>query len=390
RGQADAFVLAAGAEVGQLLGLERVDLEVLRLGILAYDHPFVELLAGRDEQRAALLERVQGVGDRLALLHRDQHAVLAALDRALPRAVLLEQAVHDAGAAGVGEELAVVADQAAARGREGDAGLAAARGAHVGHLALPLGDLLDDRAGELVVDVDDDGLVGFLAAVRAFAVEHARATDAELEALAAHGLDQDAELQLAATGDFERVLAGALGHADGDVALGLAFQPVADHAALHLVALAPGIGAVVDAEGHRQRRRVDRARGNRSDDRGAGERVGDGRLGQPGDGDDVARLGALDRHALEPAVGENLGRAAFLDGIAVDVDRPDRHVDLEPAAFDATGEDAAEERVAVEQRREHGELAVDRLSRRGHMADDDLEQLDEIAAAGVGIGAGVA
>src|SRR4028119_1441463 len=121
RGEADAFVLAAaGAEVGELLGFQGVDLEVLGLGVLADDYAFVELLSGRDEEDAALLQRVQRIGDGLALLHRDEDAVLAALDRALPGAVFLEQAVHDAGAARVGEELAVIADEAARRGREGE------------------------------------------------------------------------------------------------------------------------------------------------------------------------------------------------------------------------------------------------------------------------------
>src|SRR3954449_7005705 len=120
RGQADAFVLRArGAEVGELLGLEGIDLEVLGLGVLADDHALVEHLPGGDEQHAAVFERAQRIGDRWPLLHRDQHAVLAAGNRALVRAVAFEQAVHDAGAAGVGQELAVIADQAAARRAEG-------------------------------------------------------------------------------------------------------------------------------------------------------------------------------------------------------------------------------------------------------------------------------
>jgi hypothetical protein len=99
----------------------------------------------------------------------------------------------------------VIADQAARRRREGEAGLAAARRAHVGHLALALRHLLDDRAGELVVDVDDHRLIGLLAAIGAVAEEDARAADRKLEALAAHRLDQHAELQLAAAGDLEGV-----------------------------------------------------------------------------------------------------------------------------------------------------------------------------------------
>ena len=36
-------------------------------------------------------------------------------------------------------------------------------------------------------------------------------------------------------------------------------------------------------------------------------RVGDGGLGQAGDGDDVAGLGLVDRHALQAAEGQHLG-----------------------------------------------------------------------------------
>ena len=68
-----------------------------------------------------------------------------------------------------------------------------------------------------------------------------RARDGQLEAFAAHVLDQDAELQFAAAGDLEGVLGlGQIGDVDGDVALGLLHQAVADDAALHLVAFLAG------------------------------------------------------------------------------------------------------------------------------------------------------
>ena len=57
------------------------------------------------------------VGVGFAGAVRDQHAVLAAFDLALVGAVFLEQAVHDAGAARVGQEFAMIADQAARRAR---------------------------------------------------------------------------------------------------------------------------------------------------------------------------------------------------------------------------------------------------------------------------------
>src|SRR3546814_7578932 len=86
----------------------------------------------------------------------------------------------------------------------------------------------------LVVDVDDDRLVGLLAAIGAVAEEDAGAADRQLEALSAHRLDKDAQLKLAAAGDLEAVIIVRGGDADGDIALGLALQPVADDAALHL------------------------------------------------------------------------------------------------------------------------------------------------------------
>src|SRR4051794_30038702 len=218
RGEADAFVLgAAGAEVGELLGLQGVDLEVLGLGVLADHHAFVEHLAGRDEEDAALFQHVEGVSDGRALFHRDEDAVLAALDRALVRAVALEQAVHDAGAAGVREELAVIADEAAAGRAERQPGFAAARWAHVGHLALAQRHLVDDGAGEFVVDVDDDGFIRLFTGAYsgriwgAVAEQDARAADAELEALAAQGLDEHAQLELATARDLEAVMVGADG-----------------------------------------------------------------------------------------------------------------------------------------------------------------------------------
>ena len=242
----------------------------------------------------------------------------------------------------------------------------------------------------LVVHVDHDGLVRFLAAIRSVLEEDARAADRQFEAFAAHGLDEHAQLELAAPGNFEGVLLGAFGQADRDIAFGLPLEPLADHAALHLVAFAAGIGAVIDRETHGQRRRVDRLRGNRRADIRIAQCVGDGRFGQPGNGHDVACLGVEHRHTVEPLIGEDLGRASGLDLVAGDVERLDRHADFEPAALDPAGQDTAEEGIAVEQRRQHGESAVLVEIGCGHMADDQLEQRNEISLPGFRIFAGEA
>ena len=57
--------------------------------------------------------------------------------------------------------------------------------------------------------------------------------------------------------------------------------------------------------------------GSGSVDQRVAERVGDGALDHAGDGDDVARLGLVDRDALEAAEAQHLGDAALLDQVAV-------------------------------------------------------------------------
>ena len=93
-----------------------------------------------------------------------------------------------------------------------------------------------------LVDVDDDFLdrLQRLAGLLVGSEDDARARDGKLEAFAAHGLDEDGELQFAAAGDDEGVLAGGLLDAQRDVALGLLEEALADDAALHLVALGAG------------------------------------------------------------------------------------------------------------------------------------------------------
>src|SRR5690606_23375080 len=58
RGEADRLVLAGGADVGQLLGLHRVDVEVVVAAVLADDHALIDRRAGIDEQDAAFLDHV--------------------------------------------------------------------------------------------------------------------------------------------------------------------------------------------------------------------------------------------------------------------------------------------------------------------------------------------
>ena len=159
----------------------------------------------------------------------------------------MEQAVHDRGAARVGQKLALIADEAARRRMEDEPQAVAARRAHLDHLGLALGHLLHDDAGMLLVDVDHD-LFDRLQqrAVLGLLEHHLRPRHAEFETFASHRLDQDRELQFAAPGDDIGIGACRILDAQGDIALGLFVKPGADDAARHLVALRAGQRRIID------------------------------------------------------------------------------------------------------------------------------------------------
>ncbi len=97
------------------------------------------------------------------------------------------------------------------------------------------------------------------------------------------------------------------------------------------------------------------------------------------DGDDVARLGLLDRHAVQTAIGEQLGQAPGLNARSVRADRLHRHVEPRPALLDPAGEHPAEERIVVQNTRDHRERRLGVHLGRRHMAQDQLEQGGQVA-----------
>src|SRR4029079_4250334 len=96
--------------------------------------------------------------------------------------------------------------------------------------------------------------------IRTVAEQNARAADRQLESFAAKSLDKHPKLKLAPTGNLEAIVIARGRDTDGDIALGFALQAIANIPALHLVAGASRIGAVVDREAHRQRGWIDRPR----------------------------------------------------------------------------------------------------------------------------------
>jgi hypothetical protein len=124
----------------------------------------------------------------------------------------------------------------------------------------------------------------------------------QLVALAAHHLDEDGELQLAAAGHAEGV--GAVGglDADGDVGQQLAPEPLAELARGDVLPSRPAIGEVLTEK-------IMAIVGSSIWIAGSGrgplaiaDRLADGDLLEAGDGDDVAGTGLGDLDALQPLV----------------------------------------------------------------------------------------
>ena len=148
----------------------------------------------------------------------DQRAGRARAQLAVPRLVALEHVVQLAGAARLGHELGAEPDQPARRHEVLHPDPAGAVVHHVLHAALAEREQLADHAEVVLGRVDRDALHRLLQLAVHRPRDDLRLADGELEPLAAHHLDEDGELELAAALDLPHL--GALGveHADRDVA----------------------------------------------------------------------------------------------------------------------------------------------------------------------------
>ena len=261
RDQAHELVGARRTHVRQLLLLAGVHVHVLATGILADHHPFVDLDARSDEENAAFLEVREREGGRRSAPVGDEAAGRTRAELAVPGLVALEDVVHDPRTARLGEELGAETDEPA-RGHEVlHSRPARAVVDHLLHPALAQRQHLGDDADVVLRGVDRDALDRLVPLAVDELRQHLGLADRELEALAAHDLDEHGQLQLAAALHLPDL--GALGGEDAqrDVADELLLEPRLDHARGHLVALGAREGRGVDPEGDRERGLVDRGDG---------------------------------------------------------------------------------------------------------------------------------
>ena len=386
RDEAQSLVRAGCAGIGQVLGAAHVDGDVIGLRADAHDHAGVDLRARGDEHRAALLSVPDAVGDRLAGLERYERACAAAGDIALVRLVLLKHGRHDALALGVGQELVAIAEESARRDEVAEL-YAVADGGHLDELALARAELLHNRAHIVRGNVDDDALDRLAGDAVYLLIQHARGGYLEFIALAAHGLNEDAQAHFAASCDVKRVgRAVNIGHAQGDVLERFADEAVAYLARGDELALAACKGAVVDGEGHFQR-----GSGYFDKRQGLGKalrayRVAYRDVANAAHGNDIARAGLrygnlgqtlelIKRHGLR------LHGCRVRIVIVADLDLL---ILLDNAALDAAYCDAADIFVVVNARNEELEGAVEILLGCGNILEDGLEKGLEIGAGDLG------
>ena len=197
--------------------------------------------------------------------------------------------MQQAGPPGLGQELGAEPDQAA---RGDDVLHPDPAGAVVDHLlqpALAQRQQLDQHALVVARRVDRQALHRLVQLAVDQPGDDLRLADGQLEAFAAHDLDEDRELQLAAALHLPGVRALGRQHPDRDVADELGVEPVLHQPRGELLAALAGQRRGVDADGHRDARLVDRDDRQRPRVVGVGDRLADRDLRDARDRDDVAR-----------------------------------------------------------------------------------------------------
>ena len=363
-----------------MLLLADVDDDVVALRVAADDHALVDRNARPDEEAAAVLRVEQAVRRGFAGLMRDDGTGAALLDVALVRLVAFKHVVHDAVAVRIRQELRAVAHDAARRDLELEMRRAAVARAHVDELRLARAELLHNRADVAVRHLDHQKLDRLVFLAVDLLVDDVRAGNLEFVILAAHLLDEDREVQLAAAGNLEGVGRVRLLDAHRDVRLDLLEQAVADVARGDVLALAARKRGVVDHEQHRDGRLVDLDERQRLHMRGVAGRLADVEVRHAGDRDDVAERSAFRVDALEALELVELRDARVARFVARAAADRDGLADLHGAALDAADADAAHVVVVVDVREQHLRRAVEVALGRRNLADDRLEQRLHIGA----------
>ena len=193
-------------------------------------------------------------------------------------------------------------------------------------------------------------------------------------------LNQHTKLQFTTASHFKSINFFADLHLDRDIAFGFLEQPITNLARRDFLALTTTQGAIIDAEGHGQRRRVHRNGRQRFRHFGGSDGIRDGRIGKPGNGDDIARLHFFHRHAIKARESHELGQAAGFHNRPILAQHAHRHIEARNTLFHAPGQNAAKEVIAFQDGGIHREGLFQIHLRRRHMGQDQIEKRRQILA----------
>ena len=214
-----------------------------------------------------------------------------------------------------------------------------------------------------------------------------RPGDLELVAFAAHHLDEDRQLQLAAPDHFD--LLGRIGRleADRNIAEQLAVEAVAQLPRRDILPVPACHGRGIDAENHRHGRLVDGNRRNRDPLLHVGDGFADRDLFDAGETDNVAGGGLVDVDALQPFEGIQLRHPGLVHR-RIELAHRHRIADFDPPVEDAANRNASQVIAGIEIRHQQLQRRLGISPRRRHVLHDRLEQGAKVGAGVRGIAAG--
>ena len=151
---------------------------------------------------------------------------------------------------------------------------------------------------------------------------------------------------------------------------------------MNLAAIAPRQWGIIDPEGHRNRRRINRLRFQRCFHRQRADRVRHGRLGHARQADDIARDRLFDVLLRKSPEGLNSGDAELFDLLAYAAERLNRCADFQRAGFNPSRQHPTNKGIRAQRGRQHGEILIlmRKLTRGRDVIDHQVEQRAQILA----------
>ena len=186
RAEGDAFAVALRTHVSQIFGFAGVDHHVGGAGIFAHNHARIDIFLRPDEEGAAFLQVIEGVGHGGSRFESDEDAVDPSRNFATESTVFTEEMGDDSHSFGKILEVGFKTNQATG-GNSGDEGGVFAIRFHVLDLGFASGKITHDITQRERRDFRIKGFDRFEnGAVLGLLENNFRAGDEDFESLAAH------------------------------------------------------------------------------------------------------------------------------------------------------------------------------------------------------------